>query len=142
MQKENGYYYWNKDETGELSKHFKLQEFTCHCDFDDCIEQMLEVALLDKLELLRGNAGVPITVTSAYRCQRYQQKLSETPGIETAKGISSHEIGQAVDVKCKSLNMHELVVKAEPFFDNIGVGLSFLHLDVREGGPRRWKYSY
>jgi uncharacterized protein YcbK (DUF882 family) len=140
LSKKDGYYIWNKGDTESLSPHFKTSEFSCQCSHKECIEQKASIDLINKLENLRGNAGFPLQVTSGFRCAAHQKELGES-GLETAKGLSQHELGNAADIRCNSLTSAELTVKAEPLFACIGVARRFVHVDLRPG-PKRWSYSY
>ena len=136
----NGYYIWPKYAAVKLNEYFTTDEFACPCVHSDCNEQRIHTSIVDKLFSLRKELGVPITVTSAFRCGRHQADLANTPGIETAKGTSTHELGQAVDMKCKK--MTELYVASYKHFRAIGKAKKFLHVDLRDDKERRWTYGY
>ena len=141
MKIENGYYIWNKNESGKLTPNFNLEEFQCQCSYPECVEQKASVELMDRLERVRGNAGFPLAITSGFRCAAHQKALAETPGVETAVGLSQHELGNAADVRCNSLTGAELTLKAQDIFTSLGVARRFVHMDLRPG-YRRWSYSY
>ena len=48
--------------------------------------------------------------------------------------------GDAADFSCSALTIPELKPLAEKKFMAIGTALSFLHVDLRDGKIRRWKY--
>lgn len=137
------YYTWEKGFDMDLSKHFASPEFECHCKFPECKEQRISSDLINRIEKLRIEINQPLYVTSAYRCSRYQQVLTSS-GIQTAKGKSQHELGNAVDVAPKDGNIEPLLVSADKLFDSVGIASNFLHLDTRtkkeDGSKRRWKY--
>jgi uncharacterized protein YcbK (DUF882 family) len=83
-----------------------------------------------------------VNISSGFRCTKHQEDIKKDPKFETAKGTSSHELGMAADVNCGFFSgklLAELARKAG--FQNIGVGRSFIHVDVRPGGPREWGYK-
>lgn len=130
-----------KDSQLRLSPHFMAREFRCPCSH--CTEIVVEQELVDKLEAMRLTLGVPMFITSAYRCAAYQDDL-RARGFETAKGISQHQLGRAADVMTKLHSGPQLEqVADEAGFDAIGVGKRFVHVDLRKDKPnRRWTYSY
>lgn len=137
----NGQWHWNKGEIAPLGQHFNSTEFSCQCSHYDCIYQMVERSLIDKLDALRNDIGMPIKITSGFRCAKHQADLMKTPGIETV-AKSTHELGQAADIKCP-VPIDDLEKNAARYFKAIGVGITFLHLDLRIDKPiRRWKYNY
>lgn len=121
-----------------ISKHFSYNEMCCKCGL--CQIQVSDDQFLALLEELREEYGAPITVNSAYRCANKQAQLRKA-GYETAVGISSHEQGKAADITAE--DMIKLKAAAFKIFARYSIGLasSFIHLDSRSGGPRRWSYK-
>lgn len=128
--------FFRRGESLQLTKDFHSREMTCGCGV--CSEQSINSGALQALQKLRDAYGLPITITSAYRCARYQEILRNR-GYETAKGISSHEMGIAFDITAS--DMPKLSALAPTYFANIGTSPRFLHVDARTGGPRRWIYK-
>jgi uncharacterized protein YcbK (DUF882 family) len=130
---------WSRSDLATWStKHFKAKEFECHDNV--CQRQVCDDKLLSMLEEVRELVGMPLTITSGFRCAKRQDDLRKQ-GLETATGISSHEMGQAADIACA--DMTKLREACEQVFAkySIGVAKVFIHVDVRAGGPRRWSYT-
>lgn len=129
-----------KDCEALATKDFYYREFDCHCDNASCNETKVDGSLLELIQLLRNKVSRPLIITSGFRCEKHQQDLRNS-GMETAKGVSSHELGKAVDLRCTTLSTEDLAKAAEEVgFTNIGVARNFIHLDVREG-VRKWTYG-
>ena len=130
---------WNRrDVTTWASKHFRAKEFECQCGV--CARQVMDDKLIAMLDEVRDLVGLPIKVTSGFRCANRQDALRKQ-GLETTAGKSSHENGQAADLACAdmaALGKACLLVFGK---HSVGLGPSFIHVDVRTGGPRRWGYS-
>lgn len=144
MIKKNGYYYWVKGDSEHLSDHFNTTEFACKCDNDDCLLQKISEDLINRLEWLREASKGPLKITSGFRCAKHQKALAES-GVNTVVAkLSTHEMGQAVDVMSSPLQPLQLLELAKIKFFSIGTARNFLHLDLRpahpDGTPRRWKY--
>lgn len=109
------------------SKYFKAGEFECRCG---CGGLMIDTALVDLLDDLRGRLGAPVSVNSGYRCESHN---GETEGSAKA---SQHSKGRAADVATRPLRKDDIIKFArELHFSGIGVNYkNFVHLDVREGG--------
>jgi len=110
----------------QLSKNFKLSEFTCH---DGSGKVLYVPALIDKLQKLRGLLGKPIRIVSAYRTPEYNAKCGGAPK-------SQHMEGTAADIKVSGISPLDVAKAAETVgFTGIGVythsGNSFVHCDVR-----------
>lgn len=134
---DSGYYVWKKGQDAKISPHFKESEFSCKCSFESCIDQKIAVEIIDKLEKVRTELDMPIQVTSGYRCAAHQKALKDQ-GLETATGVSSHQMGWAADIKCKDIN--KLSELCDKYFQSVGTAKSFVHVDIREG-KRRWNYN-
>lgn len=127
---------WNKADRIQYSKHFSLQEFNCKCTNVSCVSQLLSTELLAKLERVRILYGLPIKVTSGYRCQAHQKYLAAS-GLETATN-SQHCLGNAADITGPDLVKLDLLCSQE--FKAVGRAKSFIHVDLREDKTRRWGY--
>ncbi len=96
--------------------------------------------LLFKLEMLRSNLGhKPITITSGNRCAAYNESVHGHP-------LSAHiptPLGQAADIKVKGVKPIDVGLAAEKVGGfRIGIGDSFVHLDVRKPNPSKfWIYE-
>ena len=131
------YFFFKKHEKIELSKHFNSSEFICHCKHSECQDQMISKELINRLEKIREEIGQPLRITSAFRCAQYQADLRKT-GILTAKGKSTHELGDAADISCP-VPIDDLLKISAKQFSSIGIAKNFLHCDLRPG-HRRWNY--
>lgn len=138
--------YWDKlDPDTKLSDHFKQSEFSCQCNYPECIQQKVSKELLRRLENFRGAAGKPLTVTSGFRCQKHQEDLAKNKVNTVVASKSQHELGTAADVANSSLMVSELMDLAKKVgFESIGYAFNFLHVDLRpkrnDGTLRIWKY--
>lgn len=130
--------HWVKGEIRSLSPHFDTSEFTCHCSFPDCINQMIEQELINRLEKIRSEVGIPITINSGFRCAAYQKHLADTKASTVVATHSQHELGAACDAKCQ-IAYDDYLKIAEKYFTSIGLGKTFLHLDLRPQ-YHRWDY--
>jgi len=138
-------YRWNKGKEYKLSDNFSTYEFECSCDRKDCREQFLRKGLVDKLQLMRDQTNEPIRVNSGYRCKEYQEKLRKK-GLPTAKKVSQHELGGAVDITSARTGGNpgprfaKFTIIAEGLFDAIGYAKGWLHVDMRSDKKRTWTY--
>lgn len=113
-----------------ISKNFNLKEFECPC----CHRVMIHADLVQKLQFLRNDIGLPIVVTSGYRCREYNEKVG---GVNN----SYHMLGMAADVTVKFGHLTELYFLAKEIgFTGIGLYNSryFVHLDIRPGELVEW----
>ncbi len=132
--------FWKKGEKRNLSKHFNTIEFQCKCSYPECIDQMVEQELIDKLEKIREEVKMPIKISSGFRCTPYQKHLRDTKASTVVAFKSQHELGAACDASC-GMPYDEYLKICEKYFKSIGLGKTFLHLDLRSDKPkRRWNY--
>lgn len=110
-------------------------KLACPC----CGERKVTPELLRVLDLIRASAG-PMTITSGYRCPEYNDSLSgSVPD-------SAHTKGLAADISCTTSSKRHKLLSAIfqlGHIDRIGIGASFIHIDIDPDKPPRvvWEYS-
>lgn len=120
---------YKRGEDIQLAPDFHLREFECKCG--SCSETLVDITHVFKLQKLRNYCKKPITITSAYRCERHNEI------IRGAKN-SQHKLGTATDIVIKGLSPDKVAEMCELFkFDGIGYYDTFTHIDSR-GHYARW----
>lgn len=116
-------------------RYFRRHEF----DSPDSVGSgaQMQHAFLLKLDMIRGNIGRPITITSGYRTEQHNREVG---GVDS----SSHTKGLAADISCRDNQLRMLIVKRaiDIGINRIGIGKSFVHLDIDPDLPpwRIWVY--
>ena len=103
--------------------YFTQDEFKCPC----CGKVHVSAFLIHKLNKVREALGLPMVVTSGYRCEQHNEAVG-------GKENSAHRNGTAADIKCETSSMRFSLVQLalEAGFTRIGIGKDFVHLDVHE----------
>lgn len=106
-----------------MAKYFKEAEFkrcTPACSLADMDAQF--VAVLDRV---RGLAGIPLVLNSAYRSVTYEKGKGRP-------GTSAHCQGKAVDIRCNTSANRLAIIRAAlaAGIQRIGVGKTYIHLDT------------
>lgn len=144
MKQENGYFIWNKGEVTPLSDHFGTQEFSCHCENKDCIEQRVSEDLINRLEWLRAASNGTLHINSGFRCEKYQQELEKSGANTVVAKNSQHCLGNAADIASSPLQPLQLLVLIKHKFNAYGIARNWIHVDLRlphaDGTDRTWKY--
>ena len=123
-----------------MTPKFTAAELTCKCGCG----MLPERSVMDKIESLRNQLGVPFPVTSAARCPAYNAKVSSTGA------TGPHTTGRAIDIAVGQDKALALV-RAALFAGFTGVGVQgkgagrFIHLDdlpntATSPRPRLWSY--
>ena len=106
--------------------HFKEEEFCCPC----CGENRISNELVNRLDFARNISGLPMRVSSGYRCKRHNKKIGGKPR-------SSHVDGLASDIICTSGALRATFLAS--FFESgirrVGIYKNFIHVDVSEKLP-------
>lgn len=121
-----------REPTGRLSPDFRTEEFACPCD--NCERVVVHWALVELLQRMRWRIGLPIYVTSGFRCSSHNTEVGGTNG-------SLHIFGLAADIQSSGLRPRELADVA----DNCGaggIGVYPRHVHVDVGEKRRWDGDY
>lgn len=138
-ENEDGYYIWNKGDNLVLSKFFNSREFDCQCKFPECKQQKISKALITRLDSLRKDCNQPLIITSGFRCHKHQDEIRASGVSTVVAKKSTHESGDAADVRPKDGNIETFLKLASKYFSSIGLAKKFLHLDTRPD-YRRWDY--
>ena len=119
--------------------NFAAHEFTCkHCGAEGVQEDLVR-----KLQILRGQYGKPMIVTSGYRCPDHPAEVGKArPG--------THAMGLAADIAVRGSDAHRLLkIALDLGFTGVGIqqkGSSrFIHLDIATNDsrfvrPMIWSY--
>lgn len=92
--------------------------------------------LVSALDMARSKAGVPFKINSGFRCQKHNKNVG-------AKPTSSHTLGLAVDIAYANGSQGIKILKALiPYFDRIGVGKNFIHVDIDPDKPSPVMWTY
>ena len=116
-----------------MSEHFKIEEFLCRCG---CNKVFVHPDLIPTLERIRGGYGLPMIITSGYRCLDYNKILFGGP---------EHPAGEAADVWCVGdENRFKLVsVCLAAGIKRLGIGRDFIHIGISKTLPQPaiWLYG-
>lgn len=126
----------NKGEDIKISPHFNSKEF----EDDLCDYMLIDMDLIEILEKMRVEINSPIKINSAYRSQKKQLQLQDR-GYHVAKGMSTHQVGSAVDIQVKGMLGKDLAkIATKHGIKAIGVANTWLHIDMRQDKLRVWYY--
>jgi zinc D-Ala-D-Ala carboxypeptidase len=103
-------------------RYFEIDEFDSP-DLPGSGEEMKQ-PFLTKLDIARGEAGIPFRINSGYRTPAHNRKVGGVEG-------SSHLKGCAADIHCNtSSDRHKIVCALISVgFNRIGIGKTFVHVD-------------
>ena len=113
----------------QLSANFRSTEFDCHgkgC----CGKTLVDDRLVNYLQQIRDHFGVPVIITSGYRCLTHNANVGGTSG-------STHFQGMAADIQVKGVAPAQVAAFAESIgIQGIGLYESdadgwFVHIDTR-----------
>lgn len=121
-------------------KYFKREEFSSPDKPGS--GEMMDDNFLERLDIARDIYGYPMIVTSGFRSIEYQRELIER-GLKAAKN-SSHLLGLAADIYCDDSRKRYLMVEAflDAGFRRIGIGSTFIHVDLDEAKPQDVIWTY
>lgn len=117
----------------DLNPYFSVKEFQCKCK--KCSERsggplmLMNLPFLKKLTKIRKALGVPLLVSSGYRCNDHPEEEKKAEAFR-----KFHVEGIAADIEVRSKVHRARVVREAHINGLLGVGLAnnFVHLDDRE----------
>ena len=122
---------------GDLSKDFSRAEFACKGEGCCGGSAPVDPRLVAGLQELRDMTGAMLVISSGFRCKTHNAKVG-------GAADSQHALGKAADVLCPagwtSERLARMAEQVEAFRQGgIGIYPGRIHVDVREGGPARWR---
>lgn len=116
------------------AKYFTESELSCPC----CGQTNIDDFFVHWLDDVREECGFPLMINSGYRCPEHNEKIG-------SKVNSAHVKGLAVDISCTSSDKRFKIIEAaiRNGCTRIGIGKSFIHLDISEELPQEvfWLYG-
>lgn len=120
-----------RDGNINVGTNFKVKEFACKDGSDTIFIDTLLVSILQKV---RNNFNCPVTITSGFRTESYNNKIG-------GARYSQHKYGTAADIKVKGVKPKEVAKYLETLIPNhggIGIYPNFVHVDIRYK-KTRWR---
>lgn len=116
-------YSMRTDANTNVSAHFKVREFACN-DGSDTV--LIDDALVERLERIRGVFGSGFTITSGYRTPSYNAAVG-------GAASSQHTKGRAADIQLRGVPPLAVANYVEETFSTGGIGVygTFTHVDTR-----------
>ena len=120
----------SRDSTRQLSPSFKVREFACKGS--DVV--LLDDELVVLLQCIREHFGKPVTITSGYRTEHYNNVTLPAKGIKTSRN-SQHLLGRAADIQVQDTDPLAVAAYAESLMPGWGgVG----RYPVKAGRAKGW----
>lgn len=121
--------------------NFVPREFTCRCEGLCDHPVVVSLDLVAKLDKIRDLMGMPVTIVSGTRCERYNRKVGGRP---LSAHIPRDGTSHAADVRCPDNAFRfAFLAAALPIFNRIGIGKDFIHVDDDPNLPANvvWVYG-
>lgn len=127
---------------GDLSAHFSRSEFRCRDDHGKPCPYCggkadVDPRLVELLEEIREFTGIPMTITSGYRCARRNAEVGGEPN-------SAHLTGEAADFWVSGNRDRFRFLAALNWCDayRLGLGPDFIHVDCSLELPQNVAWGY
>jgi len=108
----------------------------CTCNHVDCDKRSVNQETLDRVQLVRNEAGRGLRVNSGGRCPNHPDELHRTTPAD-------HQKGNGIDISINNgVELCEIITLGiKHGFNAIGVAKTFVHLGYRHGSkPVAWPY--
>lgn len=122
---------FRKGSNVQITKNFNSNEMDCKCTYKDCTVTLIDMDHMEKLQTMRTKWKKSVTISSGYRCKKYNKDVGGATH-------SRHRKGDATDITVKDISPNEVADNCE-HFDGLGKYNSFTHVDSR-GTPARWDF--
>jgi len=114
-----------------MFRYFKREEFDCK----ETGENEMSDRFLSLLDDLRHRCAFPFVINSGFRSVKHSKEVvKDEPGMHTK--------GEAADIRVSGGRQRYLLVEnaMECGFTGIGVGKTFIHVDLRGNQLMMWGY--
>lgn len=122
-----------------MSTYFSNDEIKCPCG---CETANVSEYLMQTMDWVRDQYGKPIRVNSACRCETHNKKVG---GSKTSSHLSSgDDICKAMDIDMpmSSADRYRLIKLIMTEFGRVGLGNTFIHVDVDNNKPNHVLWLY
>lgn len=111
----------NDIDEGSAWQYFDRNEFDCPC----CNQNRISTELVDMLDQARCRSGIPFRISSGFRCETQNRRVS-------GKRRSSHLNGLASDIICPSGAIKSTIVASlfSVGIKRLGIYKTFIHADI------------
>ena len=120
----------------KLTKNFNKSEFDCSCGCNMPADVLANIKIVaENLQILRDYIEAPITINSAYRCEKHNRRIGGAVN-------SQHILGKASDIVVKGFTPDEVYdivqnLRRNPMLEGVifqGLGRynTFTHVDIRK----------
>ena len=119
-----------------ITENFALDEFDCNCALETCHFTIIHPLVIKKVQELRKLLGVPLHLSSAFRCMPYNTSKAVGGSIK-----SKHPMGWAVDIVCpKDVPFQQFAEACKAVFKYTieYEDKNFVHCDIRVLLKRSW----
>ena len=127
----------------KLTNNFNKSEFECKCGCEMPSDVLANIKIVaENLQILRDYIQAPITVNSAYRCEKHNRRVGGAVN-------SQHLLGKASDIVAHGFTPDEVFdivqnLRRNPMvkgviFQGLGRYNTFLHVDIRKNYAT-WDY--
>ena len=113
-------------------KHFTREEFACKC----CGVCEMDMDFVKSIDDIRDTLDMPLFIMSGYRCAKHNLEVDGKPN-------SAHLRGKAVDIKMELSRTRYIFMRiALKTFKRVGIGKTFIHVDIDETLPQLVAWMY
>lgn len=107
-------------------QHFAKAEFDCKCG---CGKNNISHELVERIERIRTTMNMPMKINSGCRCEEYNKLVG-------GKEDSAHLYGLAVDFLVPGSSFRFISLgMCMRLFKRVGIGKTFIHVDLDESKP-------
>jgi len=105
--------------------NFEDWEFECKCG---CGTNSMSPDTLYKIEASRIDSDIPYIITSASRCESYNELVG---GVDDSAHVPLFEYSYAIDIACDESCKRFIIVNSllRAGFNRIGISDTFIHVD-------------
>jgi uncharacterized protein YcbK (DUF882 family) len=123
---------FKKGESNQLTKNFNSTEWDCSCKDAGCVQTVIDLDHVEKLQAKRDKWGKSVKINSGYRCPAHN-------AAEGGATKSRHLVSDATDIVVSGMTVEEVASDCEDF-QGVGRYDTFTHIDSRPGNKARWNF--
>jgi uncharacterized protein YcbK (DUF882 family) len=117
-----------------MSKYFTAAELQCQCPRK---ENGIDPNFVKRLDELREKFGLPLVISSGYRCPEHNAAVGGVPKSQHMQGIAA----DIYTAKMNSVDKYRLLQCVLSLGFTVGVKFDLLHVDTRPGLPLYFTYD-
>lgn len=119
---------FKKNSNHQFSPHFNSNELDCNCSLSSCLDQLVDIRILNALEKVRALVGRSIAINRCYSCIDHNRAIGGALNSNHCKGLAVDI--RDIDGSIKDLMTEQVLKELDLYMEHPSKTKGWCHLQV------------